>query len=1323
MQQPVSQFGCQPFLDRGEKIVAEVAPTPATTLGQFLTLLKETGVLSEADLAAVESACPAANRDGDAEAFARELVKQGKLTRHQAASLYQRKPKTIRMGDYLFTDRLGVGGSGTVYLSRRLTDGTRCAVKVLNLTAARSADALTRFKREAETSRRLNHPQIVRVLEAGESAGQHYIAMEYVDGIDLSTYVKNQGPLPLDQAVSCIVQAARALAHAHEQGVVHRDIKPANLMFGRDGKIKILDMGLARLDDPAMSGTAQAAEGLTQTGQVMGTVDYMAPEQALHTRLADARADVYSLGCTFYRLVTGNIPYDADSLVAKILAHREMPIPPLGSAKRIVPPAVQAVFARMMAKRPEDRYQTMQELADDLERSLTSGAGAPRAMPTAIALPLPPMSSSAADVASQTFNLRSTSTNTNLRKPATTTKKKSSTMVYAAVAAVLLIGGGAGFYFMSSRPAEPPVAANVPPKAVAPRPTSNTTPVGVAAPAKPAVPGAAPASTRSEPNFNVAGADPRGLFAGNATTTATSSLGPAPTGVPNFTASPSVGLITWTDNVGFEPLFNRRDLTGWHLDPKQLGNWRIENNSLVGSEPMTHLISDREFGDFHLRAEVRINDQGNSGIYFRTTPNLDHPPQDPKWPRGYEVQIMNGITGDKRKTGSVFVSPGPPLQVIDASPAPPNQWFAIEVIAVKNHFTVKVNGAVASDCYDLQSRFNRGRIALQATGPTYVEFRQIEIKDLEKPTGSPPPTLVAATTATSPTTAVLPQPAAAPTSPPKTVALVDAKPGDLTTPAPPSPPVAANPYDGEVPTAADGRKLNLDFETGTLADWTAEGEAFRNQPIEGDAIARRISARSNHAGQFWIGSFERLGDRPLGTLSSAPFRVTQPWASFLIGGGDTPYARIEFVRAGDRTVVWKGGGRRLEEMHRVLIDVRNLLGSEIFLRLFDDGVGGWGHINFDDFRLHAKQPPTLKPTDFIPVIAPAATTVATSTPATPPVQPFMAPAAAPSTPAAAVSTNSLRLTGTLLGHKAALHGVAVHQNGVGVVTSCADGDHILWNQGREVSRFRHGDRGEEGVFDRTGNVLVTASAGPFGGSISIRNLLTGDKINFGTRSGGCFWCVDLHSAGRWVVASGADRALRLWDMNLAATKALAGPAYNGPDPEMLPPAIATFQVANLAFHPRDLRLAAGGNDGAIQFFSIANNQIRPSNVVVVGHKNGRDRAIRGLRYTPDGRFVVSASRDGTVQFWDANTGQSGLTITAGGPGLPITGFDLSRDGQYIVVGLGDGNIKLFDAASGKELASAKAHEGSVNHMAFSPASSRHFASAGFDFSAKTWEIR
>jgi serine/threonine protein kinase len=215
----------------------------------------------------------------------------------------------------------------------------------------------------------LNHPNIVTAYDSGEHEGILYLVMEYVEGKDLGTLVKQRGPMALKGAMNCVLQAARGLQYAHAKGIVHRDIKPGNLLIDSDGNVKVLDMGLARY----MTSTTEEvpdAERLTQPGQVMGTGEYMAPEQAADPRHADHRADVYALGCTLYRLLTGRPPYVADTLVAMLMAHRDSPIPSLSSAVIGATPDVNAIFQRMIAKRPEDRYQSMADVIADLEAVL-----------------------------------------------------------------------------------------------------------------------------------------------------------------------------------------------------------------------------------------------------------------------------------------------------------------------------------------------------------------------------------------------------------------------------------------------------------------------------------------------------------------------------------------------------------------------------------------------------------------------------------------------------------------------------------------------------------------------------------------------------------------------------------------------------------------------------------------------------------------------------------------------------------------------------------------------------------------------------------------
>src|ERR1700677_4129935 len=160
-----------------------------------------------------------------------------------------------------------------------------------------------------------------------------------------------------------------------------------------------------------------------------------------------------------------------------------------------------------------------------------------------------------------------------------------------------------------------------------------------------------------------------------------------------------------------------------------------------------------------------------------------------------------------------------------------------------------------------------------------------------------------------------------------------------------------------LPVGADGKPLNLDFETGTLKDWTAEGKAFEGQPIKGDTVhPRRNDSKRQHQGQYWTGGFDRFGDKPQGTLTSVPFKITHPWGSFLVGGGPWPETCVELVRADTKEVFSRTSGAEEENLHRVAVDLSSVVGKEIFIRLVDKHSGGWGHINFDDFRFHSDKP-------------------------------------------------------------------------------------------------------------------------------------------------------------------------------------------------------------------------------------------------------------------------------------------------------------------------------------------------------------------------------
>jgi serine/threonine protein kinase len=270
-----------------------------------------------------------------------------------------------QLGHYELTGVLGRGGMATVYRAKHINLKKPVAIKILPSRVAHDPAAVARFQREMEAVGQLDHPNIVRATDAGQIDDAYYLVMELVEGEDLGKLVARLGRVPIPEACELIRQAAVGLQHAHEHGLVHRDIKPSNLMLTPQGRIKILDMGLARL-----RGRQHADGELTATGAVMGTADYMAPEQGTDTHSVDIRADLYSLGCTLYQLLAGQPPFagsEFNTPIKKIRAHARAPIPSIRDAVPGAPDALVEVLTRLMAKWPGQRYATPGELARALK--------------------------------------------------------------------------------------------------------------------------------------------------------------------------------------------------------------------------------------------------------------------------------------------------------------------------------------------------------------------------------------------------------------------------------------------------------------------------------------------------------------------------------------------------------------------------------------------------------------------------------------------------------------------------------------------------------------------------------------------------------------------------------------------------------------------------------------------------------------------------------------------------------------------------------------------------------------------------------------------
>jgi serine/threonine-protein kinase len=357
-------------------------------LEPFLDLLRQSGVIERDQLDAFVQKLHESSEAGPAPDVATvvdRLVEANLMTRWQAEKLIEGRYKGFFLGKYKLLGHLGTGGMSSVYLAEHVRMRRRVAIKVLPKSRVTDSSYLGRFYREAQAAASLDHHNIVRAYDIDNCGDIHYMVMEYIEGCDLQRMVKKNGPLDYAAAAEYIRQAAEGLAYAHSVGLIHRDVKPANLFVDQKNVVKILDLGLARFaDEKKASLTVEFDEN------VLGTADYLAPEQALDSHAADARADIYGLGCSLYYLLTGHPPFPEGTLAQRLLRHQKQPPPSIHADRPDAPNDLVAICMKMMAKKPKQRYQTATEVAKVLSDWLATQSqsiDATTQVPAAVAVP------------------------------------------------------------------------------------------------------------------------------------------------------------------------------------------------------------------------------------------------------------------------------------------------------------------------------------------------------------------------------------------------------------------------------------------------------------------------------------------------------------------------------------------------------------------------------------------------------------------------------------------------------------------------------------------------------------------------------------------------------------------------------------------------------------------------------------------------------------------------------------------------------------------------------------------------------------------------
>jgi serine/threonine protein kinase len=369
-----------------------MATSPHIDRQTFLANLRQSGLVRAEQLAAVAGKLPDTSRGRE---LARALVGLNLLTRFQAEQLLAGRTSGFFLGQYRILEQLGQGGMGRVFKAEHRTMGRIVALKVLGPSAVKNERARELFQREMRAAALLVHPNIVTAFDANQVGDRFYLVMEYVNGPNLDQLVREQGPLPVGQACDFIRQVALGLHYAHQHGMVHRDIKPSNLMLQHRGSdatgtftlVKISDFGLARCGDQGPLVEEPVGTILTKANTIMGTPDYLSPEQARNLHNADIRSDLYSLGCTFYFLLSGQVPYPGGSTMEKLIRHSAEEPTPITALCPGLPPPVGAIVQLLMAKDPDERFQTPAEVVEVLTPFAVSSPAAWSGVHSTIPLP------------------------------------------------------------------------------------------------------------------------------------------------------------------------------------------------------------------------------------------------------------------------------------------------------------------------------------------------------------------------------------------------------------------------------------------------------------------------------------------------------------------------------------------------------------------------------------------------------------------------------------------------------------------------------------------------------------------------------------------------------------------------------------------------------------------------------------------------------------------------------------------------------------------------------------------------------------------------